>query len=198
MQAELKAVRANRDDNTFVLEARPVLETVIRRWDEVERVYRRDLFDGLAERVIVTRLDLLYRCVTVYWRDGSQSSRRIKPDNFYIAWTADELETLREMVESSAPQIEILRRFPGPTWRAIQDRYGYHFNNKRWFAGYTGERKYGKKARWQDTEEFKQEQVRQMSGPQIPVSVGSSSPSKRMWMDDQHPALPVCPPAPLQ
>ncbi len=82
------------------------------------------------------------------------------------------METLREIVESSAPQVEILRRFPGPTWRAIQERYAYHFNNKRYFAGYTGERKYGKKTRWQDTEEFKQEQTQQGLESQIPVNVG--------------------------
>jgi hypothetical protein len=193
LQAELEEARVARNDNTFVLEARPVLETVIRRWDEVERVYRRDLFDGLAERVMVSKIDLIYRCVTVHWRDSSQSSRRIKPDNFYISWTQDELETLREMIESSAPQVDILRRFPGPTWRAIQERYAYHFNNKRYFAGYNGERKYGKKTRWQDTEEFTQEQE-----SQIPVSVGSLSAWKQRSMDDLHRQLPISAPVLLR
>ncbi len=58
LQAELEEARAARNDHTFVLEARPVLETVIRRWNEVERVYRRDLFDGLAERVVVVASNL--------------------------------------------------------------------------------------------------------------------------------------------
>jgi hypothetical protein len=55
-------------------------------------------------------------------------------------------------------QMDLLKAFDGVTWRNLQERYAYHFGDGRWFVGYSGQRKYGKHTRWQDTEEFKQEQ----------------------------------------
>ena len=65
------------------------------------------------------------------------------------------------MVESSADQVDILKAFAGMKWRSIQNRYAYRFGGERWFANYKGQRKYGTNVRWQDTEEYKQEQLAQ-------------------------------------
>jgi hypothetical protein len=86
----------------------------------------------------------------------------VKPPHRNFSWSPDELERLRQMVEDSTDQVDLLKAFHGVTWRNLQERYAYHFGDGRWFAGYTGQRKYGKHTRWQDTEEFNQEQQAQI------------------------------------
>ncbi|MBZ0286838.1 MAG: hypothetical protein K8I30_04435, partial [Anaerolineae bacterium] len=126
---------------------------------DVPRTSRRELFDAFAQRIVVSKIDMIHRRVTVCWRDGSESSEVIKPLRRNFSWSPDELDRLRQMVEDSTDQVDLLKAFDGVTWRNLQERYAYHFGDGRWFAGYTGQRKYGKYTRWQDTEEFKQEQI---------------------------------------
>jgi hypothetical protein len=153
LRRELAELQQGNHHQQVLLEARPVLETVIARWRDVPRTSRRELFDAFAQRVIVSKIDMIHRRVTVCWRDGSESSEVVKPPRRNFSWSPDELERMRQMVENSANQVDLLKAFAGVTWRNLQERYAYHFGDGRWFAGYTGQRKYGKHIRWQDTEE---------------------------------------------
>jgi hypothetical protein len=165
LHRELADLQQDNHHQQVLLEARPVLETVIARWRDVPRTSRRELFDAFAQRIVVSKIDMIHRRVAVCWRDGSESSEVVKPQRRNFAWSPDELDRLREMVENSTDQVDLLKAFADVTWRNLQERYAYHFGDGRWFAGYTGQRKYGKHTRWQDTEEFKQAQQ-----AQIPVT----------------------------
>lgn len=70
--------------------------------------------------------------------------------------TEKELNSLREMIESNAAQIDILRAFPQYTWRQLQQRYVYNFNHNRWLTTYSGEITHTRFIRWADTEEAQQ------------------------------------------
>lgn len=157
LRRELTELKQGNRHQKLLLEARPVLETVIAHWRDVSRVSRRELFDAFAQRIVVSKIDMIYRRVTVCWRDGSESSEVIKRMRRNFSWSPDELERLRQMVEDSTDQVGLLKAFGGVTWRNIQNRYAYHFGNGVWFSGYTGQCKYFQHTRWQDTEEFKHE-----------------------------------------
>jgi hypothetical protein len=154
LRAELRRFQSDRGNRRLLLEARPVLEMIIARWREIPRESRRELFDGFAERVLVSKVDMVTRRITVCWRDGTQTTECIKNRQQYFAWSPDELERLRQMVESHASQVELLRAFPGVSWRGIRERYTYHFGRGKWRGVYQGQVRYDGKTRWEDTEEY--------------------------------------------
>jgi hypothetical protein len=160
-RAELTELQQDNRHRRVLIGARPVLDMVIARWSDVPRTSRRELFDALALRIEVSKVDMLYRRITVCWRDGSQSSVVVAQQRPNISWSPTDLQRLQQMVENSADQVDILRAFAGMKWRSIQNRYAYRFGNGRWFANYRGQRKYGPNVRWQDTEEYRQEQSAQ-------------------------------------
>jgi len=166
-RAELTELQQDNRHRRVLIGARPVLEMVIARWNDVPRVSRRELFDALALRIEVSKVDLLYRRIIVYWRDGTESSVVVAHQRPTMSWSPTDLQRLQTMVENSADQVDILKAFAGMKWRSIQNRYAYRFGSGRWFAGYKGQRKYGANVRWQDTEEYRQEQLAQ--NPASPV-----------------------------
>ena len=158
---ELTELQQDNQHRRVLEGARPVLEMVITQWRNVTRASRRELFDALAVRIEISKVDMLYRRIVVCWRDGSESSVVIAQQRPNIAWSPADLQRLQTMVENSADQVDILRAFAGMKWRSIQNRYAYRFGNGRWFAAYHGQRKYGPNVRWQDTEAYRQEQLAQ-------------------------------------
>jgi hypothetical protein len=132
LRAELKRFQSDRGSRRLLLEARPVLEMIIARWREIPRESRRELFEGFAERVLVSKVDMVMRRITVCWRDGSETTECIKNRQQYFSWSQDELERLCQMVENHTSQMELLLAFPGVTWRGIRERYTYHFGRGKW------------------------------------------------------------------
>ncbi len=157
LTAELERVRASKRHSLSVVKARPALEQVIARWDEVPRTERRALFEGFAEHISITKLSRSTKRITIAWRDGSTSSYEIARESRGYFWEEDDLQQLRQMVERNADQVEILRAFPQYTWRALQERYAYNFGHGHWPKTYTGERPYNRHTRWVDTAEAKAE-----------------------------------------
>jgi len=172
LRAELQRFQSERGSRRLLLEARPVLEMIIARWREIPGESRRELFDGFAERVLVSKVDLVTRRLTVCWRDGTETTECIKNRQQYFSWSQDELERLGQMVENHASQVELLRAFPGVSWRGIRERYAYHFGRGKWRGVYKGKVRYGGKTRWQDTEEYRLQSL--MTQP--PASAVSSYP----------------------
>jgi len=158
---ELTELQQDNRHRRVLVGARPVLEMVIARWSDVPCVSRRELFDALALRIEVSKVDMLYRRIVVCWRDGTESGVIVAQQRPNISWSPADLQRLQTMVENSADQVDILKAFAGMKWRSIQNRYAYRFGSGRWFAGYQGQRKYGPNVRWQDTEEYRQEQLAQ-------------------------------------
>jgi hypothetical protein len=164
LTAELEALEAKTQHSLALIKARPALEKVIANWQVVPRQEKRALFEGFAIHIHITKLSRSTKRITVCWRDGSASSYDVTRESRGYFWEDEELEKLRQMVEASADQVEILRAFPQYTWRAIQERYAYNFGDGHWPKSYTGQKKYTRYIRWEDTEEAKAEAQLTASG----------------------------------
>jgi len=156
-QRELQAL-TERDTLTFTLShARPILEAIVRRWDEVQPRERRTLFEDFAHSIHLTRQKRGTKFLTIRWRDYTETSERI--ELFGHLWEKDDIQVLREMIESNVDQATIMQRFPEDEWRVIQQRYAYHCNNGRFLATYSGKKQYARTARWMDTLEYQSSNV---------------------------------------
>jgi hypothetical protein len=159
LQAELRRIEAGARQSRSLAEARPALELVIARWNEVPGSEKRGLFEAFAQFITVTKLTRKTKTVRVHWRDGSISTRSTTHKSLGYFWEDAELEKLRQMVEDNVEQWRILREFPDYTWKSLQERYGYRFGEGgRWGRSYTGRCPYPRFTRWQDTDEYRAEQ----------------------------------------
>jgi hypothetical protein len=154
LTAEIERLKTVGVPKTTVLQARPALDKVIANWNSVPRQERRALFEAFAKYIEFNRKKPKFRNIIIHWRDGSTTSRAIRSG--YRLWSKDEIEHLRQLVESHTDQVEILRAFPDHTWESLQDIYSYNCTpNRRWFAEYAGKRPYPQRTRWPDTLEYK-------------------------------------------
>lgn len=132
LQAELKHHQAAAQQPARLIDARPALERVITHWDQFPRDEKRGLFEAFAHFVHIHKQDRNTKIITVYWRDGSTSTRSISYPGYF--WEPEDLEQLRQMIDSDADQWEILHAFPDYNWRALKERYRYHFGKDHWLA----------------------------------------------------------------
>lgn len=168
LSAELAAVQAKTKHSQALIQARPALEKVIVNWARVPRQEKRALFEGFATHIHIQKLSRSTKRLTLHWRDGSISSYDVARESRGYFWENEELEKLRQMVEGNSDQVDILRAFPEYTWRALQERYAYNFNEGHWPKTYQGTKCYPRLTRWADTEEAKTE-------AQLQSSEGSSA-----------------------
>jgi hypothetical protein len=152
------------------------LQMIIAHWGDVPADKRRELFEAFAQRVFIHKMDMLHRQLVICWRDGTESLHDFTRAGRRVFWSPDELEKLKMLVESGAPQVEIMRAFPILAWKEIQKRYAYHFGNGGFAAYYDGEKKYPAHFTWNDTEVAQAEQSAQLSVsiPPLPVMVRCS------------------------
>ncbi|GEM_PF-4589798 len=127
LEAELEMLEARGNKNEDLSQARPAIQLIVERWDDVPRKQKRSLFEAFAHRVIVRRDDRLHRHLVVQWRDGTETIHRFTWGQRSIKLTAEDKALLKKLVDENAPQIEIMRAFPQLKWRYIQKRYAYHF-----------------------------------------------------------------------
>ncbi|MCB9451470.1 MAG: recombinase family protein [Anaerolineaceae bacterium] len=146
-----------------LLEARPVLQTVIDHWQDVPTEQRRELFEAFAHRILVRRIETFYREITVQWRDNTETRYKLTRGSKRFFWGKPDLKRLQEMIEGGVAQIDIMREFPVLEWKDIQKRYAYHFGNGKFAQYYSGETRYPAHFRWADTDEAKAEQSAQKS-----------------------------------
>lgn len=158
LRAELVRLKSGKNKRINLAEAKPVLETVIARWEDVPRQERRSLFEAFATHIHLSKITRHTKTVTVHWRDGSTVSKNATHKSKGYFWEDDALEQLKTMVEGDVDQWEILKAFPDYTWKALQERYAYQFGNGRWRTAYAGHKPYGRYTRWRSTEECKAEQ----------------------------------------
>ncbi len=175
LRAELVRLKSGEKKRFNLAEAKPVLETVIARWEDVPRQERRSLFEAFATHIHLTKITRHTKAVTVHWRDGSTVSRNATHKSKGYFWEDDALEQLRAMVEGDVDQWEILKAFPDYTWKALQERYAYQFGKGRWRTDYAGHKPYGRYTRWRSTEECKAEQK---NPPQLKPSECCTDPPR--------------------
>ncbi|MBZ0296802.1 MAG: hypothetical protein K8L99_29850 [Anaerolineae bacterium] len=155
-QAELLRLKSGEQKRMNLAQAKPVLETVIARWEEVPRQERRSLFEAFATHISISKITRHTKTVTVHWRDGSTSTESTTHRSIGYFWDDEDIARLREMFTHNADQVDILRAFPDYKWRALTQRMRYHFG-KGWWKSYTGDKKYPRNTAWADTEEAQAE-----------------------------------------
>lgn len=163
LASELETLDSTSHYQNTLLEARPVLQTVIDRWHEVPSERHRELFESFAYRILVRRADMLNRSVSVQWRDGTETTHLFTRGGKRIFWGKQDLKRLKEMIEGAVAQIDIMREFPILTWKEIQKRYAYHFGDGSFAPYYAGEKTYPTHFTWYDTDEAKAVESAQLS-----------------------------------
>jgi hypothetical protein len=163
LTAELESVQAKRPHSLAVVQVRPALEKVIAHWDKVPRPEKRALFEGFATHIHITKISRASKRITTHWRDGSQSTYTTVRLSRGFFWESEDLENLRQMIDTNVDQVEILRTYPAYTWRALLERYAYNFGNGKRPQNYAGKRPYSNKVRWADTKEAKLGQLTQIT-----------------------------------
>jgi DNA invertase Pin-like site-specific DNA recombinase len=179
LRAELHHIQSNEHKSRSLIEARPVLEIIINRWDDVPREEKRDLFEQFACYIKISKITRHTKRIIVHWRDGSTSERSTTHKSTGYFWDEDDLTKLRDMIDNNVDQWEILRAFPDYTWRSLQERYAYKFGNGRYPENYTGKKPYNRNARWCDTAEYQVEQFASSTDvPQLALNSLSTDPHK--------------------
>jgi hypothetical protein len=171
LRAEMSHIQSNEHQSRSLVEARPVLEIIIQRWNDVPREEKRDLFEQFARYINISKVTRHTKRITLYWRDGSISERSTTHKSTGYFWDEDDLAKLRTMIETGVDQWEILRAFPDYNWRSLQERYAYNFGDGCWYKDYAGKKPYNRNARWCDTAEFQVEQS--ISSTDVPQFVAS-------------------------
>lgn len=106
--AELHHIQSNEHKSRSLVEAHPVLEVIIKRWDDVPREEKRDLFEQFARYINISKVTRHTKHIAVHWRDGSISERSTTHKSTGCFWGYDDLAKLREMIEKGIDQWEIL------------------------------------------------------------------------------------------
>ena len=73
-------------------------------------------------------------------------------------WSQDEIDRLCQMMDAHVHQVAILRAFPGHRFFNLLKCYARHGTPDGKYTCYQGQRPYGVKTRWEDTEEYRREQ----------------------------------------
>ncbi|MCK6580684.1 MAG: recombinase family protein [Anaerolineae bacterium] len=177
LKAELNRIQSGKQQSKSLADARPALEMVIARWNDVPPEEKRALFEAFARYIKVTKVTRHTKHITVFWRDGSTSERSTTHKARGYFWDEAELETLREMFDSHVDQWEILRAFPDYAWRSLQERYAYRYGNGYYPKHYAGKKPYNRHTRWQDTAEYHAE----INASQLAVSGASTDRPSRLF-----------------
>jgi hypothetical protein len=156
LQAELSRLKSGEKKRMNLAEAKPVLETVIARWQDVPRQERRSLFEAFASHISISKITRHTKTVTIHWRDGSTSTESTTHRSTGYFWDDEDIERLHEMFANNVDQVDILRAFPDYKWRALTQRMRYHYG-KGWWKSYQGVKKYPRNITWADTEEAQTE-----------------------------------------
>lgn len=109
----------------------PALEN----WDSLTRNEQRVVANAFITRIEATPVEEHGLQLDIVWRDGSIDSKILpRQSTTGTQWLPSEVETLREMMEDGASQVEIASTFPHRTWDQIRNKlYGvvgvgdYHF-----------------------------------------------------------------------
>ncbi|KAB2902374.1 MAG: recombinase family protein [Anaerolineae bacterium] len=159
LKAQVELLHSDKNRQRTLTTARPALERIAANWDLIPRAEKRNIFQEFAEYIKVTRLSRHEKEICVQWRDGSTSSQVVTRYNWHgHYWNKADIEQLCQMMDANMHQVDILRAFPGYTFRTLLGRYAIHGTADRKYSHYQGERPYGVRTRWEDTEEYRLEQ----------------------------------------
>jgi hypothetical protein len=160
LREELERVKATVGQHTVMLEARPTLELIIQRWDDVPHQQRRELFEAFARRIIVDKAGEIKRRLVVEWRDGTTSETVFRSGKTQYTMSKAERQKMVQMIHDQRPQWEILREFPELNWSGIVTRFFREgrITGKRGRIAevYKQPRQYTYQQTWYDTEEYQQ------------------------------------------
>jgi len=146
LHEELTRLQSDDQQARSLADARPVLETIIRRWSEVPREEKRSLFEQFATHLTISKITPRTKRLIVHWRDGSESERSSTHKSRGYFWDEADLEQLKRLFDNHVDQVDILKAFPGTTWKSLQERYAYRWNGDHYPTHYQGKRSYPRHA----------------------------------------------------
>jgi DNA invertase Pin-like site-specific DNA recombinase len=182
LHEELARLQSAEQGSRSLVDARPVLETIIRRWAEVPREEKRSLFEQFATHLTITKHARHHKRLVIHWRDGSTSERVSGHKSRGYFWDEADLEKLRQMIDQHVDQVEILKAFPSMTWRSLLERYAYRWGDHHYPTHYQGKRPYPRSVSWTQTAEYKAEAA--FLGkplPQLAASYASIDPLRPIF-----------------
>ncbi|MBZ0305729.1 MAG: hypothetical protein K8I82_06645 [Anaerolineae bacterium] len=170
LKAEVAEVRSTRRREQTLLHARPALKRIAEHWDTVPSNERLNIFQEFARFVRITKLSRATKRIEILWKDGTTSHHDVIRESRGFFWDDEDIEKLKELIESRAPQAEILKAFPDCSWKILRDRYMYHFGKGRRFTEIynvfggkkRNERRYRVNDRWENTDEYKAEMAQSL------------------------------------
>jgi hypothetical protein len=168
LQAELDCLQMTQQHNRENILARDALQQIIGQWEQVPGEERRRIFEDLASFASLTRISRYEKQMVIYWKDGTTSpsqavtrhltrpaSRHYRSERY---WSQADIDRICQMMDTHVHQVEILRAFPGHRFFNLLKCYARHGSPDGIYTRYQGERPYGVKTRWEDTEEYQHEQ----------------------------------------
>jgi hypothetical protein len=159
LKSEVEMLRSDHQRERTLTTARPALERIAANWEVIPRAEKRNIFQEFADYIETTRISRHEKEICVHWRDGPTSTKVVTRYNWHGRyWSKADIEQLCHMMDANMHQVDILRAFPGYTFRTLLGRYATHGTPDRKYTRYQGERPYGVKTRWEDTEEYRLEQ----------------------------------------
>ena len=168
LQADLDCLRMAQQHNREHILARHALHQIVEQWEQVPREERRRIFEDLATFAKLTRISRYEKRLVVNWKDGTTSpsqavtrhtTRTATPNYRHDRyWSQSDIERLCQMMDAHVHQVAILRAFPGHRFFNLLKCYARHGTPDGKYIHYQGERPYGVNTRWEDTEEYRQEQ----------------------------------------
>src|SRR5574341_1073659 len=159
LKTQVEQMRSEKRHEQALMTARPALERIAVNWALIPRAEKRNLFQEFAAFINITRLSRHEKLIEIYWKDGSTSERLVTRYNWHGRyWNKADIDLLCQMMDAHAHQVDILRTFPGYSFRKLLQKYAHHGTPDRKYTRYKGERPYSVKTHWEDTEEYRQEQ----------------------------------------
>ncbi|MCA9889604.1 MAG: recombinase family protein [Anaerolineae bacterium] len=134
LERKLNDLQQRIDQQESLIELAQKIDNVLQKWQKLGVLEKRGVAQMFIEQIVVTQAEK-YRVadVKILWKDESA-------DEFVLPWSAErwtlwlpaEVETLRQLLENNATQVEMAEALPDRNWRAIRIKI-YEIIGKRSF-----------------------------------------------------------------
>lgn len=122
LESQLKNLSQRAKQQETLMELAQKADNVLRDWAKMSLIEKQAVARVFVERIVVTPTDK-YRVadLEIQWRDGSKDELVLpySAKNWSL-WLPEEVETLKQLLQDKASQVEISAALPDRNWRAIR------------------------------------------------------------------------------
>ena len=131
LTTELKAVTTQAQRIEALKRLKETCDPTLESWDALSRDEQRTILHTFINRIEAAEADGTGLRLTVRWIDESSDSVTLPKQmkNGWRTWLESETNTLLQMVEAGATQVEIAAAFPSRTWKQIMDKIASHLGS---------------------------------------------------------------------